>query len=156
VLLEARATTQDVGTGISTASEQERHSLAGVVLANSKRLQEALRSLEEYGKLRSARLGQAIEQLRYRAYTLERAIALGGAARHRLANARLYVLVSARLHRGARTDHRGGGRRRGVFQLREKNLSDRELLDRARPRPPLDAGGGCCSSSTIGPISRAG
>jgi thiamine-phosphate pyrophosphorylase len=134
VLLEARETSQDVGTALTTTSEQERHSLAAVVLANGKRLQEALRSLEEYGKLRSARMGQAIEQLRYRAYTLERAVVLGGAARHRLANARLYVLLSgagcaAALDWTIKEAAAGGA---DVFQLREKNLPDRELLDRAR------------------------
>ena len=37
------------------------------------------------------------------------------------------------MRRGPRLDHRRGGRRRGtVFQLREKSLPDRELLERAR------------------------
>jgi thiamine-phosphate pyrophosphorylase len=134
LLLEARETLTDVGTRLSTAQEQERHSLHAVVQANLKRLQEALRSLEEYGKLRDPALGRTLEQLRYRAYTLERAILLGTTARHRLADARLYVLVtgslcSATLDWTIQEAAAGGAQ---IIQLREKALNDRELLERAR------------------------
>ncbi|HTU23171.1 MAG TPA: Clp protease N-terminal domain-containing protein, partial [Gemmataceae bacterium] len=64
LLLEARETQLDVGTELSTPSEQERASLREVVQVNVKRLQESLRSLEEYGKVFSSRVGQAMEQLR--------------------------------------------------------------------------------------------
>jgi thiamine-phosphate pyrophosphorylase len=133
-LLEARETLQDVGTCISTASERQRHSLLAVVRANLKRLQEALRSLEEFGKLRSGELGAALEQLRYRSYTLERALLLGADARQRLADARLYVLVTgsrctAALDWTIQEAAAGGAQ---VIQLREKELDDRALLERAR------------------------
>ena len=49
-LLEARETQRDVGAVLSTEAEQKRASLAAVALVNWKRLQEALRSLEEFGK----------------------------------------------------------------------------------------------------------
>ncbi len=49
LLLEARETLRDVGTSINTAAERERHGLRDVVRANLKRLQEAMRSLEEFG-----------------------------------------------------------------------------------------------------------
>src|SRR5262249_58867227 len=73
-------------------------------------------------------------KLRYRAYTLERAIVMGGTARERLADARLYVLVTGSLcatglERTVRQAAEGGAQ---VIQLREKGLSDRELLERAR------------------------
>jgi thiamine-phosphate pyrophosphorylase len=132
--LAARETLRDGGTALSTEAEQQRHSLVAVVHANLKRLQEALRSLEEFGKLASPRLGQAVEQIRYRSYTLERAIVLGATARQRLAHARLYVLVSgagclAALDWTIREAAAGGAQ---VVQLREKHLTDRELLERAR------------------------
>src|SRR5437588_8901175 len=41
VLLEARDTLRDVGTGLSTPREEHRHGLLAVVQANLKRLQEA-------------------------------------------------------------------------------------------------------------------
>ena len=79
-LLGARDTLHDPGTVLSTESEQQRYSLLAVAVANCKRLQEALRSLEEFGKLRGVDIGQALESLRYRSYTLERAILLGTSA----------------------------------------------------------------------------
>jgi thiamine-phosphate pyrophosphorylase len=133
-LLAARETLRDVGTTLATAREQQRHSLPAVVQASLKRLQEALRSLEEYGKLHGPRLGKALKALRYRGYTLERALLLGASARQRLADARLYVLVTADqcalgLERTVRETAEGGAQ---IIQLREKGLSDRDLLDRAR------------------------
>jgi thiamine-phosphate pyrophosphorylase len=133
-LLTARDTLGDVGTAISTPQESQRQSLTAVVEANLKRLQEALRSLEEYGKVSSASLGRAVEALRYRAYTLERALALGAEVRARLADVRLYVLVSGAscahsLEWTIREAAAGGAQ---AFQLREKGLDDRSLLERAR------------------------
>jgi thiamine-phosphate pyrophosphorylase len=134
LLLEARETLRDVGTSLSTKGEQSRHSLQAVVQANLKRLQEALRSLEEYGKLCSPELGAALEKLRYRSYTLERALVLGATARQRLADARLYVLVTGSLCRAALEwtiqEAAAGGAQ--IIQLREKDLVDRELLELAR------------------------
>lgn len=134
LLINARDTVHDVGTAISTPQEQERTTLADVLTANAKRLQEALRSLEEFGKVLSPQFGQAMEKLRYRAYTLEKALVLGSDARRRLADARLYVLVTeaqcrASLHGTIREAIEGGA---DVIQLREKDLDDRILLERAR------------------------
>ncbi len=133
-LLAARDTLGDVGTDLSTPAEGERASPAGVVLANCKRLQESLRSLEEYGKLHGPELGAAVERFRYQAYTLERAILLGTTARKRLADARLYLLVTGSLCSAAVDwtvqEALAGGVQ--VVQLREKSLADRDLLERAR------------------------
>ena len=134
LLLEARETLRDVGTGLTTEREHRRHSLPAVAQANLKRLQEALRSLEEFGKLHSPDLGKGVERLRYRSYTLERAVVLGSAARQRLADARLYVLLTGSSCRAALDwtiqEAAAGGAQ--IIQLREKGLDDRELLDRAR------------------------
>jgi thiamine-phosphate pyrophosphorylase len=132
--LAARDTLADVGTGISTPREWVRHSAIAVVQANLKRLQEALRSLEEYSKLSSPARAQRLEELRYNSYTLERTIVLGHGARERLSDARLHVLISgsqckADLEWTIAEAAAGGAQ---IFQLREKNLSDRELLERAR------------------------
>ena len=134
LLLAGRDTLHDVGTPISTAEEWERPSLAAVVQANAKRLQEALRSLEEHGKILSVEFAQQIEQIRYQSYTLERALVQGDAARARLADAHLCVLVTDALCRhslvGTVNEAILGGAR--MIQLREKNLDDRTLLARAR------------------------
>jgi thiamine-phosphate pyrophosphorylase len=134
LLLEGRDTLRDVGVAISTESEQQRHSLQAVVRANLKRLQEALRSLEEFGKLYGPDLGQKLEALRYRSYTLERALLIGADARQRLADARLQVLVGGSLCAAALdwTIHEAAAGGADVIQLREKKLDDRALLERAR------------------------
>jgi thiamine-phosphate pyrophosphorylase len=90
--------------------------------------------LEEFGKLRSAALARQLERLRYRSYTVERAITLGASARRKLADARLYVLIgssecTAELEWTIGEAAAGGAQ---VFQLREKGLDDDELLGRAR------------------------
>jgi len=133
-----RDTPGDVGVDISTPHEFERESVAGVVVASGKRLSEALRALEEYGKLihtgGDIAFPAAIEQLRYRGYDIE----------HRLnrilgcTNARQWrvcVLISEELCPegdwfavAKAVVHAGGD----CIQLREKALAAGELLDRAR------------------------
>jgi thiamine-phosphate pyrophosphorylase len=133
-LLEARETVRDVGTAIATDDESRRYSPREVALVNLKRLQEALRTLEEFGKLHGPDLGRAVEALRYRSYTLERAVLLGTDARQRLAGARLCVLLTRSRCAAALdwtiAEAAAGGAT--VFQLREKSRSDRELLELAR------------------------
>ena len=129
LLLAARETLRDVGTALSTSREWMRDSLADVVLANCKRLEEALRSLEEFAKLHHPVLARTLESLRYTSYTLEKAIGLGTEARRRLANVRLYVILTA-LRCTAALDWTikeaaAGGV--NMFQLREKELDDREI-----------------------------
>jgi thiamine-phosphate pyrophosphorylase len=134
LLLQARDTLHDVGTTITTAQEQERASPRAVVHANAKRLQEALRSLEEFGKVLNPSFAQAIEQLRYQSYTLERILARGGGLSPQLALARLYVLVTEARCRaslvGTVREALAGGAQ--IIQLREKGLDDRRLLAKAR------------------------
>jgi thiamine-phosphate pyrophosphorylase len=134
LLIAARETLHDVGTTITTRTEYERASPAHVATVNLKRLQESLRSLEEFGKVFGPELGRELESLRYRAYTLERAVSIGATSRERLAAAKLYVLLTRSQCVGAldwtiREAARGGV---DVFQLREKALPDRELLACAR------------------------
>ncbi len=133
-LLAARDTGGDVGTALATAAERIRDNLADVVGANAQRLQEALRSLEEFGKVRDPRLGEAIEQLRYRSYRLAQALVVGGEARRRLDGVQLYVLLSASSCTAALdwtiTEAAAGGAQ--MIQLREKALNDRDLLEQAR------------------------
>jgi thiamine-phosphate pyrophosphorylase len=134
LLLEARETLRDVGTGLSTSREIERGSLEEVVCANFKRLQESLRSLEEFGKLRGPEIGHVLENLRYHSYTVERAVLLGTTARKRLVHAQLYLVVTGSLCEAAldwtiKEAATGGVQ---IVQLREKNLDDRNLWERAR------------------------
>jgi thiamine-phosphate pyrophosphorylase len=134
LLDEARETLRDVGTGISSGGEMVRQSAADVARINFKRLQEALRSLEEFGKVVSPQIAPGLEGIRYRAYTLERAVGIGSDTRGRLEKVKLYVLLTgascaAALDWTIRQAADGGA---DVFQLREKSLPDRKLVERAR------------------------
>lgn len=134
LLLAARDTPNDVGTAIGTTREYARTTPAEVATVNVKRLQEALRSAEEYGKVLDSGFGKAVEAIRYEAYTLERQLVRGADAKAKLADARLYVLLTgsqcvAGLDWVIEQAALGGT---DVFQLREKSLTDRELIARAR------------------------
>lgn len=133
-LLAARDTQGDVGTTIATASEYQRTSAIDVVAASFKRSQEALRTLEEYSKLVAPDLAPRFEQLRYRSYTLEKAVLRTESAGLRLQDQRLYLLASSSqcelgFEALIKSALEAGVR---LIQLREKSLTDRELLERAR------------------------
>ncbi|HMN95538.1 MAG TPA: thiamine phosphate synthase [Phycisphaerales bacterium] len=67
----ARDVGRDVGRTLETASERRRADLAAVTIAAGKRLGEALRSLEEFGKLVDETFAGRAKALRYRGYALE-------------------------------------------------------------------------------------
>ena len=89
----ARDTPADVGTSLSHPQEETRSSLENLLQANLCRVQEALRVLEEYGKLYNPLMGESFKQLRYQVYALESQLL----ATHRLQQlktARLYLVTS--------------------------------------------------------------
>ena len=132
--LAVRDTQNDVGVAIHTAAEARRDSMADVLRANCRRVEESLRSLEEFGKLVDPGSAARIGQLRYQVYTLERAI-LAGEERHLTIEAcRLYLLVSDGQCPGGMGDVIRSAIAGGVdvVQLREKNIPDRRLLSLAR------------------------
>lgn len=141
-LLAARETQADVGTRISTSAETERRGLADVVGANFARLQEALRSMEEFGKVICPAMAVELERLRYQSYTLERAIESTRAGCHRLADARLYVLLDGGTSESAQAERVQALVQVGVdiIQLRDKTLDDRALVCRARQLRKLTRG----------------
>ncbi|MCA9026989.1 MAG: hypothetical protein KDA86_17410, partial [Planctomycetaceae bacterium] len=94
-LLRSRDTPGDVGTRIDTSAERQRLGPHHVARANAKRVEESLRTLEEYGKVIDAEFAARCEALRYRFYTIEQAIETTHAARERLADCRLYLLVGS-------------------------------------------------------------
>jgi thiamine-phosphate pyrophosphorylase len=132
--LASRETLRDVGVSVTTPSEHQRADGASVLAANFARLSEALRSLEEFGKLLGGDLGVVCESLRYRAYTLERAVGITAASLERLAHARLYVLMEGggSLDSLAQQVDELAAHGVDIIQLRDKRLADRELLERAR------------------------
>jgi thiamine-phosphate pyrophosphorylase len=88
----------DVGSGSATASELARSSLAAVARANFARAEEALRALEEFGKLIDDEGARVFKSLRFELYTIERAFFDGAAAGFSLPRAPFLYAV---LDRGA-------------------------------------------------------
>jgi thiamine-phosphate pyrophosphorylase len=132
--LAARETRSDVGTEISTDDEQQRDRPESVLTANFCRLQESLRTLEEFLKLIDPELALRAEQLRYESYTLQRAVEITRAAGARLAEARLCVLLDGRPTLDDFQLLADDLVLAGVdlLQLRDKELDDRALVARGR------------------------
>ncbi|MDR1385800.1 MAG: thiamine phosphate synthase [Planctomycetaceae bacterium] len=155
--LISRCIGADVGTGIEGKNEYRRESFNEVIQANVSRLQESLRSVEEYGKIAAPHLARTVEQLRYRAYALHQMLFAAvnptlqshdshkpsalSERRKRIAIARLYVLLDTRdseeeFAELTQSVIDGGA---SVIQLRDKNASDRLLLSRAKKLRELTA-----------------
>jgi len=144
--MDARDTTGDVGTEIQGSREYCREKIEDVLASNFSRLQESLRSLEEYGKMVSVPLSQGLERLRYQAYTLhkkvfqttqvesEQPVVAQIDSRTLLQDALLYVLIDCRETGAAFTELVQSLINAGadVIQLRDKQADDRTLLERGK------------------------
>ncbi|MFN3161051.1 MAG: thiamine phosphate synthase [Rubinisphaera brasiliensis] len=129
--LDCRDTPGDVGTAISTDSERTRSDWAGVRRANMKRVQESLRTLEEYSKLVEPSASAHFEAARYRSYEIEKQLERSENPRSiRLSKSRLYLLVQGDEPDQFFREVAAGGV--DVFQIRDKQADDRELLARGR------------------------
>lgn len=89
----ARNTPEDVGTQLTHPQEAERRDIPSLLHANLARVQEALRALEEYGKLHEPAMGASCKQIRYQVYTLESQL-IRQALLNRLQSASLYLVTS--------------------------------------------------------------
>ncbi len=130
-LLRSRDSGSDVGTNLNTPAERHRNTLDDVLKANCKRVQEGLRTLEEYGKILSPVVGEAVSMLRYRFYTLEKRLIVEAESREKLAGRNIYVLATRdqcrlEMEIAIRIAMNAGA---NVIQLREKHLADRELME---------------------------
>ena len=150
----ARETAGDVGTSLSEPTERTREDARAVLAANAARVQEALRSLEEWSKVDEPDRAAAFEGLRYRVYTLEKRL-LAATAPPPLTRPdgepwRVYLLLT---RSACRRDWRDVLRAAveagaGPVQVREKGGTDRERMKFVRsvvhlvetvhvPRPPV-------------------
>lgn len=130
----SREASRDVGAEVTTPAEQSREDVTHVVVASFKRLEQSLRSLEEYTKLFDPAIAAELERLRFRTYTLERAVDITRCSIQRLDTCRLYVLIGAQetpeqFEALAQSLIAGSA---GAIQLRDKHLTDDKLLQRAR------------------------
>ncbi|MDA7950883.1 MAG: thiamine phosphate synthase [Pirellulaceae bacterium] len=129
-LLSARNVIADTGTTVTTEVEYYRTTRESILTANCKRLQQSLRSLEEFTKLFDTTLSKKIESLRYKSYRLEQKVHLQKSRLTILNEADLFLLVdtsddlslfeekiSTLLNVGIR-----------LFQLRDKLANDQQLF----------------------------
>ena len=129
-MIVSRDTPGDIGTEITSPTETTRAGLADVVTAACKRLTEALRTIEEYGKFLAPDYVLKTERMRYNAYTLEKRILCRLMVSRRFADCRLYALLGSQMSKGslretARAAIAGGA---DVIQLRDKPVPDDQLL----------------------------
>lgn len=126
----ARDTQGDIGTNLSHPQEEERSSIEQILQANLCRTQEAMRVLEEYGKLYQQGMGEAFKQMRYQVYILESNL-LTHRLRQQLQEARLYLVTSPSetLFSTVEAALKGG---LTLVQYRDKNADDLIRLERAR------------------------
>lgn len=74
ILIKAREIEQDVGRG-SIGPELKRNTTKDIYFANSQRVKESIRVLEEFAKLKNPKIAQQFKTIRYRSYALEKATA---------------------------------------------------------------------------------
>lgn len=143
-LLNSRDSTADVGVSVScTAEDDGRNGLPSVIAANSKRIQEALRVLEESLKANGMYAeAKKVEALRFASYSLEKKVS--AACRRRLPLG-LYGITAEKFAGGksnvqsAKEMVEAGIR---VIQYREKYRSMREKAAEAKEIRKITADAG--------------
>jgi thiamine-phosphate pyrophosphorylase len=138
-LLEARNAADDVGINIEAVGEEKQRELQILVVANARRVQESLRTIEELAKLPEAatRLdSERFKQARFNLYSIEQELLSRLLRRDKTKRLRgLYAIIDTqalkgRSHIEAATQAIRGGAK--VVQLRDKLLSKKELLPIAK------------------------
>ncbi|MDR2763206.1 MAG: thiamine phosphate synthase [Planctomycetaceae bacterium] len=146
--LAARETESDIGREIEAENEYRRDSIKSVIDANFSRLQESLRSIEEFSKINHVEISRRVEGLRYQSYVLHKEFSSGSRLKFRfgltdnslsrmrlvelISGAKLYVLVDCMedefvFRERVRGMIEGGG---DVIQIRDKSASDQTILGR--------------------------
>jgi thiamine-phosphate pyrophosphorylase len=136
-LLQARDAAGDVGRDTKVAGESKERNLLTTVVANARRVQEALRILEELVKTPGVPLdSEKFKQARFELYTIERALVSRLLRQDRAARITgLYAVLDSqylagRSYRDLAAGMIAGGVR--IIQLRDKLLPKPELLAVAR------------------------
>jgi thiamine-phosphate pyrophosphorylase len=130
-----RHTATDAGAGLTHPAQGERQRPDAVLAANAGRVAEALRVLEEFGRLEDGALASEAAAIRYALYDLEvdllRACAGGLERRSRLERCKLYLITRPLpdLERVVASALEAGVR---LVQYRAKEGDDRGRLEQAR------------------------
>ncbi len=145
-LLQARNSEGDVGINIEAPEQEKPRELPLMVVANSRRVQESLRTVEELAKLPdiTPKLNsEKFKQARFNLYTIERKLLSRLLRQDKIKHiAGLYAIIDAQALKGrshlevASQIIRGGAK---TIQLRDKLLSKKELLPIAQQLKELCA-----------------
>jgi len=134
-LLQARNSTSDVGIDITVPGEEKQRELPIIVVANSRRVQESLRTMEELAKIPGTTPeldSEKFKQARFDLYTIEQKLLSKLLHRDKIKNiSGLYVIIDTqalkgRSHIEAAGQVISGGAK--TIQLRDKLHSKKELL----------------------------
>ncbi len=138
-LLQSRSSAVDVGVDIEVPGEEKQRELPLMIVANSKRVQQSLRTLEELSKIpeTTAELDpEKFKHARFELYGVEQSLLSKLLRRDKTKHiSGLYVIIDTQVLKGrshlqiARQVISGGAQ---VVQLRDKLLSKKELLPIAR------------------------
>jgi len=134
-LLEARDSEGDIGVDIEVPGDEKQRELPATVIANSRRVQESLRTLEELAKTPGVAPvldSEKFKQARFNIYRIEQALLSRLLRQDKTERLRgLYVIIDTQALGGhshvevAGQVIRGGAR---TVQLRDKSLGKKELL----------------------------
>ena len=131
-LIASRDTVGDVGVGQVVAKQMDRGDLRDSLSAGCKRLTEALRALAEVIRIESQPSAEAIEKLRYDAYTLEKDIVLFADAVEKYKRVGLYVVITSELPIEVISfTHKCAAGGADCIQLRAKAIQDDKLFSLA-------------------------
>jgi thiamine-phosphate pyrophosphorylase len=135
-LVQSRDSEADVGINIEAPEQKQARDLPAAVIANSRRVQESLRTIEELAKLPENPLkldSNKFKQSRFKVYTLEQQLLLKLLRRDKLIKLHgLYVVIDTDTLKGrspvevTKQVLNGGVK---VIQLRDKSSDKKTLLD---------------------------
>ena len=128
-LIAGRDTLGDVGVGAKVEGQLERATLKDCFTAGAKRLTEALRVFAEVVQAENKAVAEAVERLRYEAYTLEKDIMLFSEPVEKFNRVRLYVIITSNLPAevlALASKCAAGGA--DCIQLRAKDIPDDRLF----------------------------
>ena len=128
---DVRSTNKDAGLGLTHSNQKRRKSPYDVIQANSSRVQEALRVLEEFARAINPELTDTASRIRYGVYEIEVTIinsTKGGTRRKKLIKSNLCVITSEQdnLYEIAFECIKGGA---PMIQYRCKNLKDSNRVE---------------------------
>jgi thiamine-phosphate pyrophosphorylase len=138
-LIQSRDSQRDVGVNIEVEGGKDKKSLASAVVANSRRVQEALRTLEEVAKIEGGVLplsSEKLQQARFAMYTIEKNLISRLLRQDKTEKIKgLYAIIDTQSLKGRDTMEvtrqvlRGGAK---IIQLRDKTAAKKDLLPLAQ------------------------